>query len=474
LSVIGSTISKALSAGFRGGTATGKVVDVEPPPTWFDPERSWVVGSEQGVGTVPERTEDGDELQRALAELRQANERLVSAGVRMQELADEAEDARKAAEEANRAKDEFLATLSHELRTPLNAILGWTHILRHSAVDSATIDRALAIIERNARLQSQLIADLLQVSQIITGKLRLNVEPTDLAPLVEAEIDGAYPAAAAKAISIESHIEPGVGPVLADPSRIQQIVWNVLSNAIKFTPRDGRIQIILRQIGSAAEISVRDSGVGIDGGLLPYVFDRFRQGDGTSHRAFGGLGLGLAIVRQLMQLHGGTVKAESDGDDRGSTFTLTFPIPALTTAARDHVTRTPGSQLLRGLRVLVVEDEPDSRELMTCLLRGKGAAVTAVSSVREAVAQFNGHAPDLMIADIGLPDQDGYELIRQVRAFEDSDARSTPAIALTAYVRPQDHEKALAAGFQLHVGKPVDPDDFIGIVADVARHSKRI
>jgi signal transduction histidine kinase/ActR/RegA family two-component response regulator len=430
------------------------------------------VAPEHTFGTGPARSDGEDKLERALAELRQANERLVIAGVRMQELADEAENARDDAEAANRAKDEFLATLSHELRTPLNAILGWTQMLRRSTMDGAAVDRALEIIERNARLQSQLIADLLEVSQIITGKLRLNVEATDLAPLIEAEIDAVRPAAIAKAISLESHIEPGLQSVLADPSRVQQIVWNVLSNAIKFTPRDGRIEIALRQAGSAAEISIKDSGVGIDGGLLPHVFDRFRQGDSTSHRAFGGLGLGLAIVRQLMELHGGTVKAESAGANCGSTFTLTFPIPALT-ADRDQLTRAPGSQLLQGLRVLVVEDDPDSRELMTFLLRDKGASVTVASSVREAVAQFNDDGPDLMIADIGLPDQDGYELIRQVRALEESGDTKTPAIALTAYARPQDRHKALVAGFQLHVGKPVDPDEFVGLVADLARRSKR-
>jgi signal transduction histidine kinase/ActR/RegA family two-component response regulator len=430
------------------------------------------VAPEHTFDTGPARSEGADELERALAELRHANERLVIAGVRMQELAEEAEEARNDAEAANRAKDEFLATLSHELRTPLNAILGWTHMLRRSAMDRAAVDRALEIIERNAKLQSQLIADLLEVSQIITGKLRLNVETTDLAPLIDAEIDAIRPAATAKAISLESHIEPGVQSVLADPSRVQQIVWNVLSNAIKFTPRDGRIEITMRQAGSAAEISIKDSGVGIDGGLLPYVFDRFRQGDSTSHRAFGGLGLGLAIVRQLMELHGGTVKAESAGPNCGSTFTLTFPIPALM-AGRTQLNRAPGSRLLHGLRVLVVEDEPDSRDLMTLLLRDRGASVTAVSSAREAVAHFNGDGPDLMITDIGLPDQDGYELIRQVRALQERGDTKTLAIALTAYARPQDRDKALAAGFQLHVGKPVDPDEFVAVVANLARRSKR-
>jgi signal transduction histidine kinase/AmiR/NasT family two-component response regulator len=416
----------------------------------------------------PSAPDHDDDLEQVLAELREANERLVTAGVRMQELADEAQRARDEAEAANHAKDEFLAVLSHELRTPLNAILGWTHMLRHTALTGPAADRALDIIERNAKLQSQIIADLLQVSQIISGKLRLEIEAVDLASLLSAGIDALRPAASGKAITLESHIEPDVPPVLADAARVQQVIWNVLSNAIKFTSREGHIDLTLKQDGSAAEISIKDDGVGIEPDLLPHVFERFRQGDGSSQRVFGGLGLGLAIVRQLMELHGGTARGESAGTGCGSTFTLRFPIPAFA-PSRARIGRFDRTSALRGLRVLVVEDDPDSRELMVALLSGNGAEVTAVASAREAVAQVRGHIPDLMIADIGLPNQDGYELIRQVRSHENPGHEMTPAVALTAYARPQDRDRALAAGFQLHIAKPVDPEAFVNTIAELAR-----
>jgi signal transduction histidine kinase len=416
-------------------------------------------------GQLPDGSQWTEELNRTLAELREANERLVAAGVRMQELADDAQRARYEAEAANRAKDEFLAALSHELRTPLNAILGWTHMLRRGAMSADAAERAVEIIERNAKLQSQLIADLLQVAQIISGKLHLEVEAVDLAPLLEAGIDAFRPAANAKAIALESHIEPGVKQVLADATRVQQILWNLLSNAVKFTPRDGRVDVTLKQDGSTAEISIKDSGVGIEPDFLPHVFERFRQGDGSAHRGFGGLGLGLTIVRQLMELHGGTVQGASSGAGRGSTFTLRFPIPALT-ASRDSIGPIGGAAWLREVRILVVEDEPDSRDLMVALLTSNGAKVTAVSGAREAVAQLNGHVPDLMIAAIGLPDQDGYELIRQVRSLDN--ASGLPAVALTAYAQPTDRDRALEAGFQLHIAKPVHPTEFVHTIGELA------
>jgi signal transduction histidine kinase len=297
-------------------------------------------------------------MERVLAELREANERLIVAGVRLQELAEQASAAQNRAEAANHAKDEFLAALSHELRTPLNAILGWTHMLRRGGLTGAAADRALEVIERNAKLQTQLIADLLQVSQIVTGKLRLDVEPVDLESLLTVAIDSLQPAVTAKDIVLTWQAAPGIPRVLADPARVQQMIWNLVSNAIKFTPRDGTIQVALRRAGSAVEISVKDSGVGIESEFAPYMFDRFRQADGTAHRAFGGLGLGLAIVRQLMELHGGTVKGESTGKGQGSTFTLTFPVPTLTIEP-DQIAPLMSSPSLHGLRVLVVEDEAD-------------------------------------------------------------------------------------------------------------------
>jgi CheY-like chemotaxis protein len=410
-------------------------------------------------------------MERVLAELREANERLIVAGVRLQELAEQASAAQNRAEAANHAKDEFLAALSHELRTPLNAILGWTHMLRRGGLTGAAADRALEVIERNAKLQTQLIADLLQVSQIVTGKLRLDVEPVDLESLLTVAIDSLQPAVTAKDIVLTWQAAPGIPRVLADPARVQQMIWNLVSNAIKFTPRDGTIQVALRRAGSAVEISVKDSGVGIESEFAPYMFDRFRQADGTAHRAFGGLGLGLAIVRQLMELHGGTVKGESTGKGHGSTFTLTFPVPALTIEP-DQIAPLMSSPSLHGLRVLVVEDEADSRDLLAALLGAGGAMVTAVPSVPEALAQFDRDVPDLLIADLGLPHEDGYSLIRQVRALASGSADRVPAMALTAYARPEDRDKALAAGFQMHLAKPVAPDDFMDAVSALARRSR--
>ncbi|MCA1584488.1 MAG: response regulator [Acidobacteria bacterium] len=413
----------------------------------------------------------GSDMDRVLAELREANERLIVAGLRLQQLADHARAAQDQAEAANHAKDEFLAAVSHELRTPLNAILGWTHLLRRGDVTGEAADRALETIERNAKLQTRLISDLLQVSQIVTGQLRLDVEPVDLAPLLTAAINSLQPAVTAKDIILSSHTDPGVARVLADPARVQQMIWNLVSNAIKFTPRNGTSEVALRQAGSAAEISVKDSGIGIEAAFVPYMFDRFRQADGTAHRAFGGLGLGLAIVRQLMELHGGTVKGESSGAGRGSTFTLTFPIPALT-IRRDEIDFGISSPSLQGLRVLIVEDEADSRGLLAALLSAGGAIVTAVDSVPEALAQFDVYVPDLLIADIGLPHQDGYSLIRQVRGLECGSAARVPAVALTAHARAEDRDEALEAGFQVHIAKPVAPDEFVEAISALARRSK--
>ncbi len=408
-----------------------------------------------------------DELQRVMAELRAANERLIIAGVQLQELADQAQRAKKAAEEANQAKDEFLAVLSHELRTPMNAVLGWTYMLRHGLMTGKDADRALEVIERNAKLQAQLISDLLQVSQIVRGKLRLEVQVVDLAPLIDAGMDALRPAASAKGIQFEAHVASGVGHVLADPARVEQIIWNLLSNAIKFTPPHGRVEVDVAQSGETVSISFTDSGVGIAPEIVDHVFDRFRQADSSSHRPFGGLGLGLTIVRQLMELHGGTVKAESQGLGQGSTFTLTFPrCHADSTSQLQHP--LVGSSL-HGLRVLVVEDEPDSRDLLRAMLGASGADVTAVSTVREAMAHVDTHPSDLLVVDIGLPDEDGFALIREIRAREHGNVSSIPAMALTACARPEDRAKALAAGFQIHVAKPVNLEEFLKSVAVLSR-----
>ncbi len=426
----------------------------------------------------PDPSQSGGELEGVLAELREANARLIFAGIQLHEMTEQAETRRSQAEAAtaeaeaaSHAKDEFLAVLSHELRTPLNAILGWTHMLRRGTLKATAVDRALDIIERNAKLQMQLIGDLLEVSQIISGKLRLDVHPLDLAPLTAASLDALQPAARAKDIALESHIEP-VRPILGDPARLQQILWNLLSNALKFTPQRGRVQVGLVQAGAAAQITVADSGVGIEPALLPYVFDRFRQGDSSYARTFGGLGLGLAIVRQLVQLHGGTVKAESAGKELGSTFTVTLPSLTATLDSASSDAHMTAAHSLEGLRVLVIENEPDSRLLFTLLLEESGAHVTAAASAGEALALLDTRTVDVIVADIGLPDEDGYAFIRQVRAREDGGPHHVPALALTAYARAEDRDRALASGYQMHVAKPVEPDQFIAAVASLARHAR--
>jgi signal transduction histidine kinase/FixJ family two-component response regulator len=425
------------------------------------------------------------ELERALAELRQANEQLVLAGVRFQEMVEQAERARADAErermraEAARAeteaaslgKDQFLAALSHELRTPLNAILGWTQMLRGGTLNGASVDRALETIERNARQQMTLIADLLQVSEIITGKLQLDAYPLDLGPLITASLDALRPAALAKEIDLQSQVQV-VDPILGDPVRVQQIVWNLLSNALKFTPRQGQVRVAVRQTGSLVQLSVSDSGIGIQPQFLPYVFDRFRQEDSSYTRSFGGLGLGLAIVRQLVELHGGTVKAASGGKGLGSTFTVEFPVlTSVQHGRREHT--DIDTKPLQGIQVLVVEDDQDARELVTLLLQGSGANVQTATSATEALSHIEARMPDLIVADIGLPDEDGYSFIARVRAREGASADRVPALALTAYGGPEDRDRALAAGYQVHIGKPFVPDQVIAAVTRLARQSRK-
>ncbi|MFN2454298.1 MAG: ATP-binding protein [Pyrinomonadaceae bacterium] len=384
--------------------------------------------------------------------------------------------ARAAAEAGNRIKDEFLATLSHELRTPLTSILGWAHLLRTGRLGETENARAIETIERNARAQTQLIDDLLDVSRIITGKLRLSARPTKLAAVITAAIDVARPAAEAKAIRLETELDEINGLVSGDPDRLQQVVWNLLSNAIKFTPEGGRVHVQLARSGSHASIQVSDTGKGISANFLPHVFDRFRQADSTTTRQHGGLGLGLAIVRQLVELHGGTVRVASEGEERGTIFTVELPLMSV---RHEEATTPPhasypngtaeisGQRLpaLKGTRVLVVDDETDSREIITMIFSQSGAEVTAASSAGEAFAEFQQRRPDVLVSDIGMPVEDGYALIAKLRALPFEQGGSVPAIALTAYARTEDKERALAAGYQMHVAKPVEPVELINAVA---------
>ncbi|MBD2037712.1 PAS domain S-box protein [Leptolyngbya sp. FACHB-321] len=382
---------------------------------------------------------------------------------------------------ANRLKDEFLATVSHELRTPLNAMLGWATLLRGKQLDEATQQRALETIERNARAQNQLIDDLLDVSRIITGKLRLDVRPVVLVSVLEAALDSIRPAAEAKSLRLQSLLDPAAGPISGDPDRLQQVFWNLLSNAVKFTPKGGRIQLRLERINSHVEITVSDTGQGISPEFLPYVFERLQQADSTTTRTHGGLGLGLAIVRHLVELHGGHVQVASAGEGQGTTFMVTLPItifrPEPTAHARVHPTVSDtvpvlDAPSLAGLKVLIVDDEADARALLATLLRQSGAAVTVVTSAREALATLTQSTleqrPDLLVSDIGMPEEDGYMLMRQVRALTPAQGGKMPAIALTAYARTEDRIKALAAGFQAHVPKPVEPAEFIAVVVNLS------
>lgn len=387
------------------------------------------------------------------------------------------QEARQKAEEASRLKDEFLATVSHELRTPLTAVVGWSHMLQHGQLDEKTSASALEAIARNARSQTQLIDDLLDVSRIITGRLRLDVRAADPPAFIEAAIDAVRPAADAKGVRIQKVIDTGVGAVAGDPERLQQVVWNLLSNAIKYTPRGGRVQVRLERVNSHIEIVVSDTGSGISSEFLPYVFDRFRQADMSTTRHHGGLGLGLSIVRHLIELHGGTVHAESEGAGRGATFTVTLPQVGVYQRDDRPERRHPAAnsskyefdcpERLDDLRVLVVDDESDTRDVLKAMLGECGAEVISAGSAAEALEVFERSRPDVLICDIGMPEEDGYQLIRNIRARPVEQGGRTPAVALTAYARAEDRLRALRAGYQMHIPKPVEVNELVAIVASV-------
>ncbi len=389
--------------------------------------------------------------------------------------------ARASAESVNRMKDEFLATLSHELRTPLNAIMGWAHLLTSGKADAAMTQRALSVIQNNALAQSQLIEDILDVSRIIGGKLRLNLTSVRLVEIVEAALDSVAPAADAKGIAIDQSLEP-VAPIVGDRDRLQQVIWNLLSNGVKFTPRGGRVTIRMHRRADSVEIAVEDTGIGISPEFLPYVFDRFTQADGSATRRHGGLGLGMAIVRHLVELHGGTVSAESAGENHGATFIARLPLRvdvrapadgAPETSAEGPPARTGPLQPLSGVSILVVDDEADSRGFLCTLLEQQGATVRSAGSTAEALASFARARPHVLVSDIAMAGEDGYDLIRQVRQLDPGHGGETPAVALTAYVRGQDARAALNAGYHRHVRKPVVVDEFIATLAELAASAER-
>jgi PAS domain S-box-containing protein len=384
-----------------------------------------------------------------------------------------------AAREASRLKDEFLATVSHELRTPLTAIVGWMQLLRAKQVDAETAERALDTVERNARSQAQLINDLLDVSRIVTGKLHLDARPLAVGAVVDGAITSVRPAADAKRIEIRAALDPGLPEVHGDRDRLQQVFWNLLSNAVKFTPEGGRIGVAVRARGASVEIEVSDTGQGIPEKFLPHVFDRFRQADQSTTRAYGGLGLGLSIVRHLVELHGGTVRADSEGEGRGATFAVTLPVvraprgggPDATALPPAGFEPAPNGNAIRldGLKVLVVDDEEDTRELLAFGLSSCGARVSSAASADAALKALAEELPEVLISDIGMPGADGYELIRRVRSLPAGRGGETPAVALTAYARTEDRQRALKAGYQLHVAKPVAMDELVAAVSSLAR-----
>ena len=375
--------------------------------------------------------------------------------------------------EANRLKDEFLATVSHELRTPLSAMLSWVWMLRRGGLDAEGAARAIEAIERNVKAQTRIVEDLLDVSRIVTGKLRLDTRLVDLGPIIEMTTDSITPAAEAKGITVRSSIDGATPPVLGDAIRLQQLVWNLLTNAIKFTSAGGRVDVVLATSGAEVEVRVSDTGIGISQDFLAYVFEPFRQADGSSGRKSGGLGLGLAIVRHVAELHGGRVEARSAGEDQGSTFVLTLPVATGREAIEELTPSPPSAETaaprtavsLAGSSVLVVEDEADTREALALILAQAGATVTSTSTAAQALDAVAAARPDILLCDIGLPTEDGYVLIRKLRALTAEQGGATPAVALSAFAQATDRARALAAGFDTHVAKPIDPDRLLRTLA---------
>ncbi|MBD2153555.1 PAS domain S-box protein [Leptolyngbya sp. FACHB-16] len=381
--------------------------------------------------------------------------------------------ARAAAEQANRIKDEFLAIVSHELRSPLNPILGWSKLLQQQKLDPAKTSQALETIARNAALQAELIEDLLDVSRILRGKLSLNIAPTDLASIIQAALETMRLPAESKSIQVHTWLEPDVGSVAGDSNRLQQVVWNLLSNAIKFTPTGGRVDIRLERVDSMAQITVRDTGKGIHPNFLPHVFAYFRQEDGATTRKFGGLGLGLAIVHHLVELHGGTIQAESPGEGLGATFTVKLPLLQGSSPTMQGGSLLEPEAGLTGIHVLVVDDDADTREVVAFLLEQAGAQITTFASASEVLAALSHTQIDVLLSDIGMPDVDGYMLLRQVRALPPEQGGQIPAIALTAYAGEIDYQQAMAAGYQKHLTKPIEPELLVRAIADVVRRKEQ-
>ena len=454
-------------------TKDGRLIDISLTVSPIKGPNGTIVGASKIARDITEQRQ----ARKALAAAYEAAKR---ARADAEQAAAEKERLLHQAEESSRLKEEFLATISHELRTPLSAILGWTRMLRLGQLSAEDHTKALDTIERNARAQAQLIDDLLDVSRIITGKLRMDVRPSDPNSFIDAAVEAVRPAAEAKGVRVQKVMDTGAVSIPGDPVRLQQVVWNLLSNAIKFTPRGGRVQIRSERVNSHLEIVVSDTGQGIPADFLPHVFDRFRQADQKTSRQHGGMGLGLAIVRHLVELHGGTVQASSEGVGHGSTFTIQLPISPIYQVdaeaggrvhpgARDLLPAHDNADRLDGLTILVVDDEPDTRELLRQGLEYCGARVRVAATAAEALAALNSEVPDIVISDIGMPGVDGYDLIRQIRTLQNEQGRRVAAIALTAYTRVEDRLHALRAGYDMHVPKPVELTELCAVSASLTR-----
>ncbi len=489
--------------GYRADEAIGQSITILLPPERLQEEATVLAALRSGRRIDHYETErvrkDGARLRISLSvsPIRDASGNIIGAAkiardvTARYEMEQEREallgreqQARHAAEAANRAKDAFLATVSHELRTPLSPIIMWTRMLRDGLLDPTKAEKALVTIERNARTQAQIVDDLLDVSRIVSGKMRLEVRPTDLGAVIQSAADVVRPAADAKGIQMSVVLDTETGFVAGDPDRLQQVVWNLLSNAVKFTPKQGRVQIVLERVNSHVEIAVTDTGEGFDPEFRRAMFDRFQQADSSASRHHGGLGLGLAIARHIVELHGGTVHGESAGPGQGATFTVKLPLAIFQRAAGETERRHPtlseqpspstldAYARLDGVRVLVVDDEPDSNEAVSALLAARGAEVRVAASASQAIEVLRGWLPTVMVTDIGMPGEDGYMLLAKVRAGDGAAAR-VPAIALTAYANRDDRLRTLAAGFQLHMSKPIDAAELVAAVANVAQTSPR-
>jgi PAS domain S-box-containing protein len=421
-------------------------------------------GNVVGASKILRDISDRKHTERALQELLAERNRLLES-----ERA-----ARTQAENLSTTKDEFLALLSHELRTPLNAILGWTQILRRGIKAPADLDKGLEVIERNVRAQGQLVEDLLDMSRIVSGQLRLDVQPTMPYAFVNGAVESLRPAAEARGVRLEAILDPSAGPVSGDPQRLQQVIWNLVSNAIKFTPKGGHIEVTLQRVDSHVETCVADSGIGMDQALVPHVFERFRQADASTSRQHGGLGLGLSLVKHIVELHGGSVSGVSAGLGQGATFRVQLPVAALrrsSLARKEGRDSRPASLApladLSNVRILVIDDDHDALELIQRVLRDTGATVATASSGEEALVEIARQSPDVLISDIGMPGMDGYELVRSVRALQNMSGVRFPSVALTAFARSEDRTRAMLAGFAAHVAKPVEAPELIATVAAV-------